>query len=176
MIFFGIYFEKISFCFLKFKNHSLQLNYPSLPIFIYRFFWSWYSQKKCRYICLYIMLYIACVKRICSKNSEFEHNCKVLQKQFTKICYGLSSTETEIKKNELLARKELLTPKVTQTGQVLQLTVTYNHTLPNVKQVIQNHRFILNTNKALERAFSIQPIIAFCKNKRLKQLIEGNTI
>ena len=99
-----------------------------------------------------------------------------MQKQFTKIGYGLSSTETEIKKNKLLDRKELLTPKVTQTGQVLQLTVTYNHTLPNVKQVIQNHWSILNTNKALERAFSIQPIIAFCKNKRLKQLIEGNTI
>ena len=88
----------------------------------------------------------------------------------------MSSTETEIKKNELLYRKELLTPTVTQTGQMLQLTVTYNHTLPNVKQVIQNHRSILNTNNALERAFSIQPIITFCKNKRLKQLIEVNTI
>ena len=37
-------------------------------------------------------------KRICSTNSEFEHNCKVLQEQFTKRCYDSSSIETEIKK------------------------------------------------------------------------------
>ena len=37
------------------------------------------------------------VKRICSKNSEFECNCKVLQEQFTERCYGPSSVETKIK-------------------------------------------------------------------------------
>ena len=56
--------------------------------------------------------------------------------------------------------------------QVLPLTVTYNNTLANIKPIIPNHWFILKTNKA----FSVKPIIAFLKNKSLKQLIRGNTI
>ena len=36
------------------------------------------------------------VKRVCSKNSEFERNCKVLQELFTKRGYESSSIETQI--------------------------------------------------------------------------------
>ena len=116
------------------------------------------------------------VKRICSTNSEFERNCKVLQVQFTKRGYDSSLIETEIKKIKLLDSKDSLTPKTTQKAQVLPLTVTYNRTLLNIKQIIQNHWSILKTNKALEKTFSVEPIIAFRKNKGLKQLIEGSTI
>ena len=70
----------------------------------------------------------------------------------------------------------MLTPKTTQKAQVLPLTVTYNRTLPNIKQIIQNHWSILKTNKALEKTFSVDPIIAFRKIKSLKQLIGGSTI
>ena len=44
--------------------------------------------------------------------------------------------------------KELLRSKITWKAQVLPLTVTYNHTLPNIKQVIQNHWPISKVNKA----------------------------
>ena len=66
------------------------------------------------------------VKKICSTNSEFNCNCKVLQEQFTKRLYDPSLIKTEIKKIKLLNRKELLTPKATQKTQVLPLTVIYN--------------------------------------------------
>ena len=99
------------------------------------------------------------VKRICSTNSEFERNCKVLQEQFTKRGCDSSPIKTEIKKVKLLDRKDLLTPKTTQKTQMLTPTVTYNRTLPNIKQIIQNHWSILKTNKALEK------IIAFRKTK-----------
>ena len=72
-------------------------------------------------------------KRICSTNSEFECNCKVLQEQFTKRGYDSSFIETEIKKIKLLDSKYSLTPKTTQKPQVLPLTVAYNRTLPNIK-------------------------------------------
>ena len=54
--------------------------------------------------------------------------------------------------------------------------MTYNRALPNIKQIIQNHWSILKTNKALEKTFSVEPIIAFLKIKSLKQLIGGSTI
>ena len=77
-----------------------------------------------------------CVSKESSTNIEFESNYKVLQKQFTKKGYDSFSIETEIKKIKLLDKKDLLTPKTTQKAQVLPLTVTYNHTLPNIKKII----------------------------------------
>ena len=68
--------------------------------------------------------------------------------------------ETEIKKIKLLDGKGLQKPKTAQKAQLLQLTVTYNHTL----------------NKTLEKTFSVETIIAFFKNKSLEQLIGGSTI
>ena len=57
---------------------------------------------------------------------------------------------------------------------MLPLTVTYNRILTNTKQTIWNHWSILKTNKALEKTFSVEPIIAFRKSKSLKQLIGRN--
>ena len=61
------------------------------------------------------------------------------------------------------------TRKTTHKAQVTVI-VTYNRFFPNIKQIIQN------TNKALRKTFSLEPIISFCKNKSLKQLLGGNTI
>ena len=69
----------------------------------------------------------------------------------------------------------MLTPKTTQKTQVLPLTGTYDRTLPNIKQITRNQWFIMKTNKALEKTFSIETIITFRENKSLKQVIEGNT-
>ena len=99
-----------------------------------------------------------------------------MQEQFTEGGYDSYSIETEIKKIKLLDRIDLLTPRTTQKVQVLPLTLTYNRTLPNIKQIIRNHWSILNTYKALEKTFSVEPVIAFCKNISLKQLIGGNTV
>ena len=57
---------------------------------------------------------------------------------------------------------------------MLPPTVTYHCTLPNITEIIQNHWSILQTNKTLEKTFLIEPFIAICKNKSLKQVITGN--
>ena len=101
------------------------------------------------------------VRTICSTNSEFECNFEVLQEQFTKWDYDSSSIETEIKKIKLLDSKGLPTLEITQKV--------------NIKQTIWNHRSILKTSKA----FSVEPVIAFRKKKKkknLEQLIGGKTI
>ena len=68
-------------------------------------------------------------------------------------------TETKIKNIKLLDRKDLLTPKATQKS-------TYNHTLANIKEIIQNPWSILKTNKPLEKTFSVESIIAFGKKQK----------
>ena len=99
-----------------------------------------------------------------------------MQEQFTKRGYDSSSVETKIKKIKVLDRKDSLTPKTTQKVQVRPLTVTYNRTLPNIKQIIQNHWSVLKTNKASEKTCLVEPIFAFDKIKSLKQVIGGSTI
>ena len=101
-------------------------------------------------------------KRICPTKSEFER--KVEQEEFLKRDYDSSSIEIEIKKIKLLVRNELLMPKKIQKAKVLPLTVTYNCIIPNIKQIIQTRWSILKINKALEKTFSIEPIIPFRKN------------
>lgn len=59
---------------------------------------------------------------------------------------------------------------------MLQRAVICNRTLPNTKQIIQNHCHFLKVNKAQQKIFSIKPLLAFGKNKCLKQLIGGNVI
>ena len=51
--------------------------------------------------------------------------------------------------------------------------MTYNRTLPNIKQIKQNHWSILKSNKSLEKTFSTEPITVFRK-KKPKKLIGRN--
>ena len=112
-------------------------------------------------------------KRICSASTEFERNCKVFQEQLAKISYDSASTETEIKKIKPIDRKEFLIAKTMQKAHVFPLAVAYKTN--NIKQYKTNNSK-LKANKALEKTFSIEPIIAFCKNKSRKQLTGGNTM
>ena len=54
--------------------------------------------------------------------------------------------------------------------------MTHNQTFLKIKQKTQNHCSILKKIEAVEKTLSIEPIIAFRKNKSLKQRIRGNTI
>lgn len=51
--------------------------------------------------------------------------------------------------------------------------MTYNHTLPNIKQLNQNHLFIWKTDKALGAP---KPVNDFHENKSLKQVTGRNAI
>ena len=62
------------------------------------------------------------------------------------------------------------------TAQFLSL-VTHNVMLPNIKEILNKHWHILSINSSFTKTFNnIQPMLAFCKNACLKQLIGTNTI
>ena len=65
----------------------------------------------------------------------------------------------------------------------LPLSVTYNGTLPNIKNIatlIQNihkqHWYLLKIDPTLEETFQQIPIIAFRRNRNLRDIIGGNKI
>ena len=70
-------------------------------------------------------------------------------------------------------RTGLLNKEKTETGNHLTLCVTYNKTLPNIKTILEKHWHMLNVNPELKKVFENKPLLAFRKNKNLRQLIEG---
>lgn len=90
-----------------------------------------------------------------------------------KYCLSKESVQQTANASPII---NLLTPKTIQKAQVLPLIVTYSRTLPNIKEIIWNHWSIWKSNKSLEKTFSIELVIAFHKNKTLKEVNEGNTI
>ena len=90
-----------------------------------------------------------------------------------KYCLSKESVQQTANSSPII---NLLTPKTIQKAQVLPLIVTYSRTLPNIKEIIRNHWSIWKSNKSLEKTFSIELVIAFHKNKTLKEVNGGNTI
>ena len=82
----------------------------------------------------------------------------------------------EIQKATNQDRTGLLNKEKTETGNHLTLCVTYNKTLPKIKTILEKHWHILNVNPKLKKVFENKSLLAFRKNKNLRQLIGGNTI
>ena len=58
----------------------------------------------------------------------------------------------------------------------MPLTVTYNMTLPDLKTRIDKNWQILQIQPKLKEVFTEPPILAFKRNKNLKDIIGGNKI
>ena len=58
----------------------------------------------------------------------------------------------------------------------MPLTVTYNMTLPDLKTRIDKNWHILQIQPKLKEVFTEPPILAFKRNKSLKDIIGGNKI
>ena len=58
----------------------------------------------------------------------------------------------------------------------LPLTVTYNRTLPDLKTIIDKNWHILQIEPKLKEIFAEPPILAFKRNKNLRDIIGGNKV
>ena len=58
----------------------------------------------------------------------------------------------------------------------MPLTVTHNMTLPDLKTRIDKNWHILQIQPKLKEVFTEPPILAFKRNKNLKDIIGGNKI
>ena len=77
------------------------------------------------------------VKRICSRNSEFEVHINTIKDQFVKGGSAKTLTENQIEKVAKLDRSVLL-PEQNKSKKTscLPVSVTYNGTLPNIKSIL----------------------------------------
>ena len=93
-------------------------------------------------------------KRVGSTNLEFEAHINTIKDQFVKRGYEKLLIENQIEKVAKLDRSALLAGKnKSKKASCLLLSVTYNKTLPNVKNIFQQHWHLLKIDPILGETF-----------------------
>ena len=116
------------------------------------------------------------LNKICYNRSELHNNCKRLLNTLTTRGYNKTDTTTQIKRAISIPRNELLNKIKTSNTERLPLTVTYNRTLPDLKTIIDKNWHILQIEPKLKDTFAEPSILAFKRNKNLKDIIGGNKV
>ena len=117
------------------------------------------------------------IKRICSEDDEFEHSINELQKQFEERDYNRTQIECQLDRVRNKNRSNLLQqPPLSTKRNKIQLITTYNRTLPNLHKAIEKHWHLLKINNEISKVFTEKPIIAYRRNKNIRDLIGSNTI
>ena len=92
----------------------------------------------------------------------------------TKRDYNKTDTTKEINRAITIPRDELLSKIKTANTERLPLTVRYNRTLRDLKTIIDKNWHILQIEPKLKEIFAKSTILAFKRNKNLKDIIGGN--
>ena len=116
------------------------------------------------------------IKRICSTQNEFEKHSSNLLQQLKKKAYHHGSLKEQIEKARVQERTLLLNKNPEEVKQSIPISIICNRTLPKIKSIVAKHWHVLQVNPELKERFQSSPIIAFRKNKNLKQTIGNNTI
>ena len=114
--------------------------------------------------------------KICYNRSDLHNNCERLLNTLTKRGYNKTDTATQINCAITIPRNELLNKIKTSNTERLPLTVTYNRTLPDLKTIIDKNWHILQIEPKLKEIFAEPPILAFKRNKNLRDVIGGNKL
>ena len=114
--------------------------------------------------------------KICYNRSDLHNNCTRLLNTLTKRGYNKTDTTTQINRAITIPRNELLNKIKTSNTERLPLTVTYNRTLPDLKTIIDKNWHILQIEPKLKDIFAKPPILAFKRNKNLRDIIGGNKL
>ena len=89
--------------------------------------------------------------------------------------YNKTDTITQITRAISIPRNELLNKNKTSNTELLPLAVTYNRALPDLKTITDKKNF-LQLEPKLKETFAEPPVLAFKRNKNLKDIIRGNMV
>ena len=116
------------------------------------------------------------LRRICSDKVDFEEGCNKLRTKLIERGYKEHEINLQIERVAKEKRDDLLHYKDKTPMTKIPFAVTYNSQLPNIKEAIDKHWDILKINPRLGQVFNEKPMIAFRKNKNLKDILEQKNI
>ena len=110
-------------------------------------------------------------KRICTKPDDYANSISKLFQSFRDRGYNDEELNTGFNKAANKNRDDLLKYKAKRKSNRIPLILTYNQQLPDIKKVIDNNWKILGVNNKLSQCFAEPPIIAYRRNKNLKDIL-----
>ena len=116
------------------------------------------------------------IHKICTNEEDLSKNCKQLAQTLIKREYGKEIVKNEIKRAVNVPRQELFKVKEKQHSQRIPLIIKYNRTLPSLSKIINKNWNILQIDRNIKETFKERPIIAFRRNKNLRDLLGSNKI
>ena len=110
-------------------------------------------------------------KKICSSPQDADEAMEKLEEKFRKRGYPASNTASLKEKTTEIARADLLIDKKKTPSNRTPFTTTYNKQLPPVQKIINQHWHLLQTQKDIAPSFAERPVVAYRRNKNLRDLI-----
>ena len=110
-------------------------------------------------------------KKICSDPKDAKNSMREIESNLRGRGYPSKETTTQMDKTKDVPREALLIDKPKRTSRRTPFTTTYNKHLPPIQGIINKHWPILHTNKDIAPAFTEPPVLAYRRNKNLRNLI-----
>ncbi len=110
-------------------------------------------------------------KKICTSNDEAEISFKEIEAKFKIRGYPITHLKEQKRKAGLMNREELLQEKNAEKGRKIPFTTIFNKHLPNINPIIEKHWHLLKTNPEIAPNFSEKPVLAFRRNKNLRDIL-----
>ena len=110
-------------------------------------------------------------KKICTKIEDREESFKFIENKFKLRGYPLKKLENQRKRANELNRADLLKAGKIRNERKIPFTTTYNTELPRITHVINKHWHLLKTNPEIATAFEDKPVLAFRRNKNLRDIL-----
>jgi hypothetical protein len=112
-------------------------------------------------------------KRISTEKHDLQHALENIKKNFVNRGYKPQNIDDQFARINDVNRKELLEYKVKNNENKLKFITTFNRNLPKLREAIGKNWDILQTNEKQAELFKEKPIIAFKRNRNLKDILGG---
>ena len=110
-------------------------------------------------------------KKICSTQEEAEKAMTDLEAKFQQRGYPPERISAQRNRAAEIDRASLLRDKPKNTNRRTPFSTTYNQHLPHIREIINKHWPILQTHQNLAQTFTEKPVLAYRRNKNLRELI-----
>ena len=115
--------------------------------------------------------------RICSEDCVYRQRIRELKDDFLSRGYYEQHLDNEFEKALETFREACLKLKLNQEKSAcIPLVVTYHPILPSFHLTTKHHLSILHATERLQRAFVHPPLIAFCRQRNLRDLLVRSTL
>ena len=111
-------------------------------------------------------------QKICSDTDDANLSMSSTREKFLERGYPSAKIDEQLERAKTIDRKLLLNGvDKGKTDNRIPFITTFNKNLPNINTTINTHWHLLQTNTAISKSFKAKPMVAFRRNKNLRDLI-----